>query len=106
MPTPKPQVGPQTVQPIPGGPPNPYLVEIGDLKQQVASLQQGLKEVQKENGILKTRLGTLDTQLKKHAHRLYLGAYNRGQGALSNYMFVMVPETASKWTKETGEPIF
>jgi hypothetical protein len=114
-PTPKPQIGqPAAVQPIPGGPPNPYLVEIGTLKQQLATLDQGLKDLQKENALLKQAIGRLqaslvktDQQLKTHVHRLHLSAFNRGQGALANEMFVMVPEaSASKATKLTGEPVF
>jgi hypothetical protein len=114
-PTPKPQPNqPAAVQPIPGGPPNPYLLETGQLKQRIAGLEQGLSDMQKENAIFKQAISRLqaslvktDQQLKTHVHRLHLEAFNRGQGALAHEMFVMVPEaSADKATKLTGEPVF
>lgn len=77
VPTPKP---PQAAQPIPGGPPNPYLVEIGNLKQRVAALEQIVQALQKENATLgqktnraESLASTVRQELQRHTHKMNLG---------------------------------
>lgn len=80
MPTPKPQTGPQTAQPIPGGPANPYLVEIGTLKQQVAALQQGQKALEADNTLLKQKVARTEQVLAQFRNQQIEHTHGIGYG--------------------------
>lgn len=78
-PTRPPSVAP-AVQPIPGGPPNPYLIEIGTLKQRVAALEQIVQALQKESATLRQKTdrveslaSTVRQELQRHTHPMNLG---------------------------------
>lgn len=71
---------PPGAQAIPGGPPNPYLIEIGTLKQQVSALQQSVAALQTKNGQLEAKVSSLQAslltvkqQFKDHKHELNIG---------------------------------
>lgn len=113
-PTRPPSLPPLAAQPIPGAPPNPYLIEIGSLKQQVSALQQSVAALQTKNGQLEAKVGglqasllTLKQQFKDHKHELNVGwftAKTLTSGGCPNCMVAFnVPGKAPSYT---GPPKF
>jgi hypothetical protein len=109
VPTPTPKVGAaRAAQPIPGGLPNPYLVEIGTLKQQVTALQQIVNELQAKNGLLEKKIDTLEKgfgKLANHRHSTNLGFTNwlsLSSGSCPTCLIALTPPGQS--ATQTGPP--
>lgn len=110
--TPPPPPAPPGAQPISGGQPNPYLVEIGTLKQQMAMLQSSVKALEAENKTMSFKLARTEELLARtykslKAHRHHLGLWFRTKtefNASPPHQRVAVPIHPGMASADTGPP--